>query len=184
MVDSQIYNPALLEHKSGCYVIYDNQKCLISKCKHKIILNDRPIDFIKVKGHSALPYFPLSLRDERFSQNYLLTRDFKRNSSTLLNLASMTNFFKKSTNGIVQGIGCAEDLLPGFFKSKAMNQCSGLPFIVSGILKENDKVVFITRTSVDSLSAPRLLSWSSIFSAVKSYQKIQPLKQWTLYGLD
>jgi hypothetical protein len=184
MVDSQIYNPALLKYKSGCFVIFDNQQCFISKCKHKVTLNDRPIDFIKVKGNSALPYFPLSVRDERFSQNYLLTRDFKRNSTTLLNLASMTKFFKKSKNGIVQGIGCAEDLLPGFFKARALNQCSPLPFIVSGIIKENDTVVFVTRTSVDSISAPRLLSWSNLFSAVKSYQKIQPLKQWTLHGLD
>jgi hypothetical protein len=184
MVDSQQYSPVLLQYRSGCFIIFEAQNCRLSSCKHKISLNDRPIDFIKVKGDSSLPYFPMSVNEERFSQNYILTRDFKRNATAISNLASMTNYFKKSRGGIVHGIGCAEDLLPGFFKTKALNQCSPLPLIVSGMIREKEKIVFVVRTSVDSLSAPRLLSWSTLYSAIKSYQKTQPLKQWTLYGLD
>jgi hypothetical protein len=97
---------------------------------------------------------------------------------------SISSFFKKSKNGIIHGVGCAEDLLPSFFKSRAFNQCTPLPFIIDGMIKENDKTVFITRTAIDSLQAPRMVNWSLIFSAVKSYQRYHPLKLWTLYGLD
>ncbi len=184
MVDSKDYSPVLLKFRSGCYITYETQNCWVSSCKHKITLNDRPIDFIKVKGDTALPYFPLTVKDERFSQNYILTKDFKRNPTSIFNLAGITKFFKKVQGGIVHGVGCAEDLLPSFFKSMAMNQCSPLPFVINGMIREKDKVAFVLRTSVDSLSAPRLISWSTLYSAVKGYQKIQPLKQWTLYGLD
>ena len=90
----------------------------------------------------------------------------------------------KNKKGIIHGIGCAEDLLPSFFKTKAFNQCSPLPFIIDGMLKENDKVVFVTRSGADSLQAPRLVGWSLVYSAVKSYQRTHPLKLWTLDGLD
>lgn len=184
MVDSQEYNPLLLQYKSGCYIIFERDQCHISECKHKIIFNDRTIDFIRTKGRATLAYFPLSVREERFSQNYLFTHDFKKKAKVMNNLSSMQNYFKKSKAGIVHGVGCAEDLLPGFFKAQSLNQCTPMPFIINGIAKEKDKVVFITRTSADSLQAPRMISWSHIFSAVKAYQRLHPIKLWTMYGLD
>jgi hypothetical protein len=184
MVDSEDYNPLLLEYKSGCYIIYERSKCFISQCKNKIIYNDRAIDHIKVKNRVSLDYFPSSILNERFSQHYLLTRDYRQNGRTLNSIMSISSFFKKSKNGIIHGVGCAEDLLPSFFKSRAFNQCTPLPFIIDGMIKENDKTVFITRTAIDSLQAPRMVNWSLIFSAVKSYQRYHPLKLWTLYGLD
>jgi hypothetical protein len=65
-----------------------------------------------------------------------------------------------------------------------MNQCSPLPFIIDGMIKNDDKAVFVTRTAIDSLQAPRLISWSNIFSAVKSYQLLHPMRLWTMYGMD
>ena len=184
MVDSQDYNPLLLQYKSGCYIIYERDNCYINQCKHKVLFNDRAIDFIKIKNRAALSYFPLSVRDERFSQNYILTHDFKKNGRTMNNLSSILSYFKKSKNAFIHGIGCAEDLLPSFFKAKSINQCTPLPFIINGIITEKDKTVFVTRTAADSVQAPRLISWSSIYSAVKSYQRVHPLKLWTMYGLD
>jgi hypothetical protein len=184
MVDSLDYNPLLLKFKSGCYIIYDRARCQMSQCKHKILYNDRTIDFIKIKNRLTLDYFPLSVKDERFSQHFLLTRDFKQNGKVLNNLSNIQAFFKKSKKGIIHGMGCAEDLLPSFFKMKAMNQCSALPFIVDGVVKDGDQTVFVTRTALDTLQAPRLISWSTMYSSVKSYQKHHPLKMWTLYGLD
>lgn len=183
-VDSLEYNPLLLKYKSGCYIIYERDQCFISQCKHKILYNDRPIDLIKIKGKATIPYFPLSVRDERFSQQYLLTRDFKKTGRQMTTLNGMINFFKKSKNGIIHGVGCAEDILPSFFKMNTINQCSPLPIIINGVLRDKDKVVFVTRTAGDSLQAPRLISWSILYSAIKNYQRVSPLKQWTLYGLD
>ncbi len=184
MVDSEDYNPILLEFKSGCYIIYDRSKCFISQCKTKIIYNDRTIDHIKIKNRVAIDYFPTSIANERFSQHYLLTRDYRQNGRSLNSLIGINSFFKKSKKGIIHGVGCAEDLLPSFFKNQAFNQCSPLPFIIDGMIRENDKTVFVTRTALDSLQAPRLINWSLVFSAVKSYQRIHPLRLWTLYGLD
>lgn len=184
MIDSLDYNPLLLKYKSGCYIIYERDHCFISSCKHKILFNDRAIDLIKIKGKATIPYFPLNVRDERFSQSYLLTHDFKKQGRQMTTLNGMINFFKKSNNGIIHGIGCAEDLLPSFFKANTINQCTALPFVINGVLKDKDKVVFITRTAGDSLQAPRLISWSTIYSGVKSYQRMHPLKLWTMYGLD
>lgn len=184
MIDSSSYNPLLLQFKSGCYIIYEKERCFINQCAHRILFNDRPIDFISVKGNATLPYFPLSVKEERYSQHYLLTRDFKKTGKVINNLSRMLNFLKQSKNGLIHGVGCAEDLLPTFFKSQAINQCSPLPFIVTGVIKDKDKVVFVTRTSADSLQAPRLLSWSTIYSGVKSYQRKHPLKLWTMYALD
>lgn len=184
MVDSLEYNPLLLKYKSGCYIIYERDECFISQCKHKILYNDRAIDFISIKGRATIPYFPLNVKDERFSQSYLLTHDFKKHGRQINTLSGMTTFFKKSNNGIIHGIGCAEELLPTFFKVNTINQCTAMPFIVNGVLKDKDKVVFIIRTAGDSLQAPRMLSWSIIYSAVKSYQRVHPLKLWTMYGLD
>lgn len=184
MVDSQDYNPLLLQYKSGCYIIYERNKCYSSECKHRILYNDRVVDFIKIKNRLTMDYFATSVKEERFSQHYLLSRDYKKNARSLSNLTSLMGFFKKNQNGIVHGIGCAEDILPSFFKKKKMNQCSPLPFIIDGVIREGDKVSFVTRTAVDSLQAPRLVSWSYIYSTVKAYQRLHPLKIWTLYGLD
>jgi hypothetical protein len=184
MVDSQTYNPLMLQYKSGCFIVYERENCYISQCKHKIIYMDRPFDLIKIKGNTAMAYFPLNVRDERFSQQYLLTRDFKKQGRSLSNLSDLSNFFRKSKSGIVHGIGCAEDLLPTFFKAQSINQCTPMPFIVNGMMKDMDKFAFVTRTAADSMQAPRLIGWSTIYSAVKSYQRVHPLKLWTMYGLD
>ncbi len=184
MVSSAEYNPLLLQYKSGCYIVYDKDNCFISQCKHKIIFNDRPLDFIKIKNRATLAYFPLNIKNESYSQHYLLTRDFKRSAKQLNSLSSITNYFKKSKSRFIHGIACAEDILPSFFKVGAINQCTPLPFIINGIIKDQDKVVLVVRTGADSLQSPRLISWSNLFSGVKSYQQIHPLRTWTMYGLD
>jgi hypothetical protein len=132
----------------------------------------------------TLDYFPSSIAEERYSQNYILTRDYKQNGKLLNNLSAILTFFKQSKHGILHGIGCAEELLPSFFRSQSLNQCSPLPFIIDGLIRENDQTVFVTRSGVDSLQAPRLISWSLVYSAVKAYQQSHPLRLWTLYGLD
>lgn len=184
MIDAADYNPLLLKYKVGCYIIYDREKCYQAQCQHRILYNDREINYIRFKGNGKLPYFPQTVRDERTSQHYLLTHDYKKTGRQLSSQAAMTGYFRRTKNGIVHGVGCAEDLLPTFFKAEALNQCSPLPFVLNGMIQENDKVIFVMRTAADSLQAPRLISWSMLFSAVKSYQRTHPIKTWTMYALD
>lgn len=178
------YNPVLLKYKSGCHIVYNPETCQISNCPHKIVYNDRPITHIRLKSNMSLDYFPLNIPSERTSQHYLLANDFRRGARSMSNLSTIVSFFKKSRKGVIHGIGCAEELLPSFFKVRAMNQCSPLPFIVDGIIKNEDKTVLVTRTALDSLQAPRLVSWSNVFSSVKSYQLLHPMRLWTMYGID
>jgi hypothetical protein len=58
-----------------------------------------------------------------------------------------------------------------------------LAFIVDGIVTDGDRVSLVTRTGADNIHAPRLISWSSIFSATRTYQFHHPVRQWTLYGI-
>ena len=184
MIESSRYNPLMLEFKSGCWIVFEKENCFISECKHKVFYNDRSIDLIKIKGSVALAYFPLNIRDERFSQNYILTHEYKKTPKQLATLNAMTAYFKKSKSGIVHGVGCGEELLPSFFKANTINQCTAIPFTISGMMKDGEKIVFVIRTAADSAQAPRLLSWSLLYSAVKTYQRTHPLKLWTMYGLD
>lgn len=184
MVDSTVFNPLLLKYRSGCFIVYEKDKCNISSCNHKILLNDKTINYIKIKNSLALSYFPSSVRDEKFSLNYLMTMDFKKKSSQINNISTLSNYFKKNKNGIIHGIACGEELLPSFFKSQNLNQCTVLPFIINGIIKEKDKVTLVVRTSADGLQTPRLIYWGNVFAGVTTYQRQHPIKQWTMYALD
>ncbi len=184
MIDNSEYNPLLLEYKNGCHIIYEKLKCLQSECKFKIVFNDREIKDINIQGRNLLDFYPSSIKNERFSIHYLLKNDFKQSIIQISNLTFATSFFNKSKKGVLYGVGCAEDLLPSFFKSNYLNQCSPVPFIVDGIVKNESEISFVTRTSLDSLQTPRLIQWSQIFSGVKSYQKFHPLKIWSLHGIN
>jgi len=184
MISSETYNPMLLEFKTGCHIIYNKYECLQSQCNHKILYNDRPITFIRIKGRSLLEYFPLNMKTERFALQYLFKNDFKQSVSQISNLTFAKNFFKKSEKKLLYGVGCAADLLPGYFKVRTFNQCSPLPFIIDGLVKDGEDIAFVIRTAADSLQTPRLISWPNIFSGVKSYQMYHPLNIWTLYGLN
>ena len=184
MISDTEYNPLLLKFKSGCHIVYNPASCQISKCPHKIVYNDRAITHIRLKTNLSLDYFPLNIPSERTSQHYLLANDFKRGAKSMGNLSAIISFFKKSRKGVIHGVGCAEELLPSFFKVRTMNQCSPLPFIIDGIIRDEDKTVLVTRTAIDSLQAPRLISWSNVFSGVKSYQLLHPMRLWTMYGMD
>src|SRR5690606_16527327 len=96
MVDSEDYNPLLLEYKSGCHIIFEREQCYLSECKHKIIYNDRPINFVKIKGKLEMEYFPLTIQGERYSQHYVLTRNHKMQARSLANMSNITAFMKKN----------------------------------------------------------------------------------------
>jgi hypothetical protein len=184
MISELEYNPLLLKYKSGCHIVYNPQTCQISNCPHKIFYNDRAITHIRIKSNMTLDYFPLNIPSERTSQHYLLANDFRRGAKNLNNLSGIMTFFKKNRKGVIHGVGCAEELLPTFFKVRAMNQCSPVPFIIDGLIQNEDKTVLVTRTAIDSLQAPRLLSWSNVFSSIRSYQLLHPMRMWTMYGID
>lgn len=183
MIASSDWNPQLLEYKYGCFIVYDPNNCGIASCQSSIFYNEQEVKGIKIKSQLAFDYFPNSIANEKFSQTFLLQKDAQKKTKSMHSLPRLQEFFKENAKGIVHGIGCAEDLLPGFFKKYALNQCSPLPFVIDGLIKNGDRTGLVIRSAVDNIHAPRIISWSQIFSAVKTYQQHQPLKQWTLHAI-
>jgi hypothetical protein len=183
LVLNKDFNPNLLEYKFGCFVVINENNCGIGQCDHRIFFNEKELKDIKFKPMLPFEYFATNLTNEKYSQNYVIQKDAKKKSKVINSVTGLKQFFKDHPTGLVHGIGCAEDLLPGFFKKYNFNQCSPLPFIVDGMISNGDRISLITRTGADNIHAPRLVSWSSIFSATKTYQFHHPVRQWTLYGL-
>lgn len=184
MISSTEYSPFLLQYKSGCFIIYEADQCYISHCPHKIVFNDRPIDLIKLRNSVTVDYFATNLQNERFAQHYLLSTDLKLNGRSMNNLSTIISFFSKTKKGVLHGVACAEYLLPTFFPVRAINQCTPVPLIVDGLIREGENTVLITRTAYDSLQAPRMVSWSNLYTSIKEYQRVHPLRLWTLHALD
>ena len=183
LVSKADWNPQFLDYKYGCFIAYDPDNCGFGQCSSKIYFNEKEIKGITIKSQLAFDYFPNSLVNEKFSQTYILQRDAQKQTRALQTLPALQIFFKENPKGIIHGIGCAEDLLPGFFKKVSLNQCTPLPFIVDGLIQNGDRSTLVTRSAADDVHAPRLLPWGQVFSAVKSFQVHQPLKQWTLHAI-
>ena len=113
----------------------------------------------------------------------LYTTKKKLNLKSIKNISSYLLLQKQYPKAIFLGVGCAEDLLPSFFKRYAFNICTPLPFISDGYLKSEGSYALVTRTGVDQINAPRIIPWPYIFNAVKTYQQLHPIKLWGLYAI-
>ncbi len=183
VITKRQYKPTLLEFKSGCYIIQSQKDCTGTNCDFRIINNELSVDHIKLKSDVLFSYFPTQFSKQNQSQFKILERHYKKRSRKILNISFVKSIFKEHPNSILQGIGCREDLLPSFFQKQTLNQCSPLPFIVDGYIEDNGSLSLIVRTAFDSLHAPRIISWSYIYSALKAYQDLHPMKLWGLYAI-
>lgn len=183
IISDQVFNPKLLEFKYGCFIVTSDSNCGIGQCEHKIFFNEKELKDIKFQFGLPFEYFATNLMNEKYSQHYVLQKDAKQKTKAINTVTALKTFFKQNPKGIIQGVGCSEDLLPGFFKKYAFNQCTPLAFIVDGIVADGDRISLVTRSGADNIHAPRLISWSSVFSAVKTYQFHHPVRQWTFYGI-
>lgn len=183
MVDKKEYNPVILKYSSGCWILFDPQKCSGTSCPNKIIYNEKEITHIKLRKNTTFDYFPNQFTTAKLAQSNLLVDNLKLKTKKVLNISELKNIFAQNKNSIIHGIGCSEDLLPSYFKKLALNQCSPLPFIIDGYLEEDGYISVVIRTAVDDLHAPRILSWANLFSGVKSYQMQHPLNMWGLYAI-
>jgi hypothetical protein len=183
IVLSKEFNPNLLQYRFGCYIVVEENNCGLGNCGYRVFFNEKELKDLKFQHGLPIEYFATNLVNEKYSQTYILQKDAKKKTKAISTLTALSEFFKQAPKGIIHGVGCSEDLMPGFFKKYAMNQCTPLPFIVDGIIQEGDRVVLVTRTAADNIHAPRLVSWSNIYSAVKSYQVHHPVNQWTFYAI-
>ena len=177
------YNPALLEFKNGCYIVFDQNNCSNAYCPKKVIVNEKPIEGLNYKGIASFDYFPNNWKDSKKSALMLMEESYKLKGKKIRNLTELEVYLKKYPNAVLHGLGCAEDILPQYFKRKTFNLCSPLPFIIDGLIRKDDNMVLVTRTSIDDVHSPRLIPWNWIFTGVMKYTSLHPLKQWNLHGL-
>ncbi len=177
------YNPNLLEYKNGCFIVLDKKKCNNAFCPRKIVLDNHVIKNITYKGKTHFNYFPINYAKRKFSAFNIMSEVYKFNQINIKNLTDLEIFLTKNKNSIAHGVGCAEDLLPLFFKSRTLNQCTPMPFITDGVIRENGNKFLILRTAVDDIHSPRLILWNFVFTALSNFRKMHPLNSWLLYGI-
>lgn len=183
VITSDEYKPTLLEFKGGCFIILSSKKCTGTDCKFKILNNDKEVTHIQFKSEVNFSYFPEDFIHESSSQFKLIENFYKKTVQKIINISFLKTMFKRHPNAIIQGIGCREDLLPTFFKKYSFNQCSPVSFIVDGFSEKDGILSLVVRSSYDSLHAPRLISWSYVFNAVKAYQEFHPINLWGFYAI-
>jgi hypothetical protein len=183
MVPSDEYNPRLLKFKSGCFIVMNKQNCGIGACDFKIIWDEREVQPFTLEKVLTIDYFASQLPLEQRSIGFLISKVSGKKHQALSSLNTLISFLKKNPLGLVHGVGCSEDLLPQYFRRRSMNECRALPFIIDGMVTEGEQVSLVVRSAVDDIHLPRLIPWTEIYSAVKTYQLYQPLRLWTLYGV-
>ncbi len=177
------YNPSLLEYKNGCYIVYRDNICTLTHCRRLIVLNQKTIEGLEFIGQALFSYFPDSIAQTKSTLQSLLRETLKIESREIRNLTELTFYIKKLKNAVVHGVGCAEELLPSFFRRNYLNQCSPLPFILDGISDRNNGDDVVIRTAIDDIHAPRIVPWNFVFNSVSAFQEQHLLKTWTLYGI-
>lgn len=177
------YNPTLLEFKNGCYIVYEDNICTLTNCRRKIVLNEKAIEGLEFTGRALFSYFSDSIAQTKSTLQSLLRETLKIEAREIRNLTELTFYLNELKTAIIHGIGCAEELLPSFFKRTYLNQCTPLPFILDGISKRGNGDDVVIRTSLDDIHSPRLIPWNFVFNAVSTFQDQHLLKTWTLYGI-
>jgi len=183
LIANNRYKPSLLQFRTGCFVIMDAKSCLGTSCKFKIINNEKEITHITFKSDVKFDYFPNDFIHENMAQVKLIQRFYLKKTRKIINISILKSVMNTHPKALLHGVGCAEDILPSFFKKRAFNQCSPLPFIVDGYLEKDGFMSLVVRTSLDSLHAPRIISWSYIFNSLKAYKNQHPLNTWGLYAI-
>ncbi len=183
IVSKEDYKPALLQFKSGCHIIKDKKNCNGVNCPFKVMLGEREFDKFSIEAQSIFDFLPKDFINENKSLLKLFSKTTKKTLKKISNMTLFLNTFKQQKNALFVGVGCAEDLLPSFFKMNSLNQCTALSFISDGYYKSKGLYALNTRTAIDHIHAPRIIPWGHIFSAIKRYQNLHPISSWEFYAI-
>ena len=182
IIPEKKYNPIFLKYKQGCFIL-SSKDCTTKRCKKRIIYNQQEFYNFEYRGELGENYFEVSSQDKDHSASKKLKKVLNYNEQKVLSLTKIKLWFKNNKK-IIHGIGCLEDLYPDFFSRKAFNQCSSIPFLVSGTEQKNNTEYVIINTTLDLISYPRIIRWNNLYNSLKMYQYIHPQKLWALYGID
>ena len=141
----------------------------------------QPAKFFNFKytGKLGENYFEVSSQDKNHSMNKKLKKVLKFEDEKILSLTKLKLWFKNKKK-IIHGTGCIEDLYPDFFRRTRFNQCTNIPFIISGYQNMDNTDYVIINTTADLASHPRVIRWNNLYNSLKMYQSIHPQKIWAL----
>ena len=182
LVSNKVYKPFKLEFKNGCFIVYDPNNCSNSFCERKIFVDKNEIKDIQYKGIVSFDYFPTNYIKSKNSVQKLIEVNYKKKFQTIKNITELEVYLKNKKEGVIQGVGCSEDIYPQFFSRNYLNQCTPLPFIIDGAISKNDNKLLVFRSSLDSVHYPRLVPWNFVFTGLSNFREQHPLKSWLLYG--
>ncbi len=182
-IEKSKYNPSLVDYKNGCFIVVDTKKCSTSFCPRKIFLDGKMRNDITYKRSVYFQYFPTNYAKKKSSVSNMLSTSYNLKAVRLNSLTELEIFLKNNRPSLAHGIGCAENILPQFFKIQGLNQCSPMPFIVDGVVRKNKNRFLVLRTAIDDIHSPRLILWGFVFSALSNFSKIHSLNLWTLNGI-
>ena len=164
--DALIYARYIENFMNGYGLVYNKGECQSSYCPKKIYYRDREMKHLSYKINPQFYYFKISYLDKGKPLTYLLEKKLLLKRKKIENVTQLKNFLNKK-KGVIHGLGCAEDLLPSFFKRRTLAECRPLGMIVDQY-ELNEKGIFVTtRLTVDDVHSPRSIHWGYLLSAVK-----------------
>lgn len=184
LIDEKQYDNRLLKFKTGCWILTP-ENFEMTSTNVRVVIDDREQrDVFKISDKVTFPYLSNSTQTEYNNFQSKIEKELSIKASLIKTLSAAELHLKKP-QAILHGIGCLEELLPDYFISNNLSQCSAAPFIISGILK-SEKVAdayMVVHSSLDEVASPRIISWHQIVFSVEAYQRIHPRMAWSLYGL-
>lgn len=184
-ISTKQYDNKLLKFKTGCWILIPDQY-EITTTLLKIVVDDREYrDVFSTQGNVKFPFTSFNTQTEYNNFQYKIERELDVKSSVIKTLPSAELFLKKD-QAVINGVGCAEELLPDHFKTFTINQCSPISFIIAGLVKSSNiaDAYAVVHSSIDEVASPRLISWKQVIFSVEAYQKYHPQLYWSLYGLS
>lgn len=183
IIPAKSYNPNLLEYKTGCYILKSEKNCYATDCKLKVFYDELEFTNYTFEKGIMFDFIPQKFTEENKAFKAYIEKYFKKNFKEILNISTYKRYFTNYPDAIFLGLGCAENLLPSFYTTKILNQCTPISFISDGIIEKDGSYSLIVTTAIDLIHAPRILSWTNVFTAVKNFQRFHPLNSWGLYAI-
>lgn len=184
IISSTEYKPDRLKFRGGCFAIIDKDSCQGISCPLKLFIDGKDSLKIYSKGdnHFAFEKYKFNSPDipllERFSNFYNLR------TSEIRSLTNAKFFIESNKKGIMIGQGCLEELIPNYYQSSHGQHCTPMPFIIDGYKELNQKSYFVIRLANDDIHSPRIISWTNILNSVFRHMELNPIKKWSLYGIN
>ncbi len=173
---------SLGEINQGCKIQMNTEKCSLHTCPFSVFINGKKIKHgITSQSSIALNYLSRTNKDYSTSFENLLISKFNFRKSAIKDFTILKRFLNKE-KVIIHGVGCAEDLLPQAFMRLSFNDCTPLPFLISGVKSGLGNIEdVLMNLSIDNMINTREISWNEISSSISTFYKL--FNNWSLNAI-